>query len=123
MMEFDIELLKLLAAAFALLVSTATVQFKIADFVNKKRDEFPQRPKGCLPTIGEVYDWLWGYVLGILINILFFVVAGALRDATKSTQFSLIGNLLYWLYLVNLAGWVLGMIIDALRLALPAKKT
>lgn len=122
-MEFDVELLKLLAAAFALVVSTATVQFKVADFVNKKRDEFPQRPKGCLPKIGEVYDWLWGYVLGIGINIVFFVVARALRDATKSTQFALIGDLLYWLYLVNLVLWVLGWIIDAFRLGFPGKKT
>ena len=70
-MTVDIELLKLIGAAFALIVSTATVQFKIADFINAKRDAFPGRPKGPLSTLGEIYDWAWGYAIGILVNLVF----------------------------------------------------
>lgn len=121
-MTVNIELLKLLGAIFALVVSTATVQFKIADFVNKKRDDSPERRKGRLSTFGEIYDWAWGYVLGILVNSMFFVIAIVLRKTTICTQFALIGTALFVLYLVNLIGWVAGFVIDGFRHKYPGEK-
>jgi len=49
-MTFDVELLKLLGATFALVVSTVTVQFKIADFVNRKGTSSPRDGRAGCPA-------------------------------------------------------------------------
>ena len=121
-LDINIELLKLLGAVFALVVATATVQFRIAQFINTKRDEFPKRRTGALSAVGEVYDWLWGYLLGIMVNATFFYVAIAIRDSTSHTDFATIGELVCWLYRINLIGWVVGLMIDAFRLGFPGKE-
>lgn len=117
-MSFDIEALKLLGAALALVVSTATAQFTIASFVNKVRDEFHQKRSGRWCYFSEIYDLLWGYGLGIVFNIIFFVAAGIVRDQTANTQYASFGSFLRWLYLVNLIAWMVGIVIDLVRILL-----
>ena len=114
-MSFDAEQLKLLAAALALVISTATVQFSIATFVNKVRDEFHQKRIGRWCFLSETYDLLWGYSLGVAFNIVFFVVADIVQGQTVRTQFARFGSFLWWLYLGNLIAWIVGMIIDLVR--------
>lgn len=115
-MNFDIESLKLLGAALALVISTATVQFSIAGFVNKVRDEFHQKRIGKWCSFSETYDLFWGYTLGIVFNIVFFAVADMVYRQTVGTPFSLFGSFLWWLYLVNMIAWIVGMIIDLFRI-------
>jgi hypothetical protein len=116
-MNFDNEQLKLLAAALGLVISSVTVQFTIATFVNKVRDEFGEKKKtGGLITFSERFDWFWGYALGIVFNIVFFIVAGIVEKQTASTGYAPFGLFLWWLYFVNLVLWVVGMIIDGLRI-------
>jgi len=115
-MTIDIELLKLPGAVLLLVVSTATVQFKIAEFINEKRDKFPERREVEWSTTGEKFDWLWGYGLGILVNILFLIVAIYLLIEIICTPFWPIGVFLFVLYLVNLVAWIVGFIIDRKRI-------
>ena len=122
-MTFDTEQLKLLAAALALVISTATVQFNIASFVNKVRDEFHDKRIGGWCRFSEYYDLLWGYFLGIAFNVVFFIVADIMQRQTSSSPYSAFGSFLWWMYLVNLIAWIVGMIIDFLRVQCwPAKK-
>jgi hypothetical protein len=118
-LQVDIELLKLLATVFGLFVSTVTVEFTIAAFVNGKRDSFPNRRVGRLSTVGEFYDWLWGYVLGLFVNIVFLLIALHVRAITRDTAYSAIGAWVYWTYLLNLVLWSGGFVIDGLRLRFP----
>ena len=121
----NMELLKLLAAVLALVVSTVTIQFKIADFINKKRDGFPNRRVGRLSTAGEIYDWCWGYFLGIAINGLFAYITWRLKDELgkkELDQFILIGWFVFIGYVGNTALWVGGLVIDFLRLISPGPK-
>lgn len=117
-MTFDIELLKLLAAALALVISTATVQFSIATFVNKVRDDFHDKGTGGWVKFSETYDLLWGYALGVAFNIVFFVAAGIVQEQTVNTNYAWFGRYLWWLYLINLIAWIVGMLIDILRILL-----
>ena len=121
-LQVDVELLKLLATVFALFVSTVTVEFRIAAFVNSKRDCFPDRRLGQLSTVGEVYDWFWGYLLGLFVNVVFLLVAHQVHLLTRESDYTAIGDWVYRLYLLNVILWAGGFIIDALRLAFPGAK-
>jgi hypothetical protein len=121
-LQVDIEMLKLLGAIFALFVSTVTVEFTIAAFVNSKRDSFPNRRLGRLSTVGEFYDWLWGYVLGLFVNIVFFLVASYVHSVTRQTAYSVMGAWVYWTYFLNVVLWGGGFILDGIRLLHPGAK-
>jgi hypothetical protein len=119
--SINTETLKLFGAIFALFISTIAVEFRIADFINSKRDNFPKRRQGKLNTLGECYDWCWGYVLGLIINFTFLAVALKLKNLTENTEFSTIGLLVFIFYSVNLVLWILGFIIDMLRIMFPGQ--
>ena len=120
--EVDAELLKLLAVVFALFISTVTVEFRIAAFINDKRDRFPDRRVGMWCTFGEIYDWFWGYLLGFVFNFLLFLVAHQIHRLTLGSEYAIIGKCVYWLYLLNVIFWGVGFIIDAIRLLFPGLK-
>jgi hypothetical protein len=120
--QIDIEALKLFGSILALFISTVTVQFKLAGFINKLRDEFPNRSKGRWATFGDVYDWAWCYALGVLVNLMFLAIAWKLRSYTIDTDYSLVGTFLAWIYGINFALWCVGVIVDAKRLKHPGKK-
>ena len=116
------EQLKFLAAALALIISTGTAQFSIASFVNKVRDEYRTKldvvqGKGWV-RLSELYDLSWGYALGIGFNIVFFLVANVLQQRTAGKELDSFGRFLWWLYLINLIAWIVGMIVDYVRLYL-----
>ena len=45
-MTLEWEMLKIFGSTLALIVSTAMLQYKLADFINAKRDKYPNRRKG-----------------------------------------------------------------------------
>ena len=114
-MNFDNDALKLLGAALALVISTATAQFTIAGFVNKVRDECHHKRSGRWCFFSEIYDLLWGYAMGIVFNVVFFLAARIVEHQTANTQYHFFGSFLWWLYLVNLIAWIAGIVIDLLR--------
>lgn len=111
------EQLKLLAAALALVISTATVQINIAGFVNKVRDELNSTNEGSWDwnKTSDMYDLLWGYALGIAFNIVFFIVAIIIQEQTAPSEYAYFGRLLWWMFLINLIAWCVGAILDVLR--------
>ena len=115
-MTFDTEMLKVFGTTVALLVSTATVQYKLADFINAKRDKYPDRRVGKFVSFGEFYDWLWGYLLGIFVNVIFLLIACKIKKITSGQELSLIGLFLFIFYLGNVGFWVIGLAIDGLRM-------
>lgn len=117
-MTLDVEMLKVFGTAVALLVSTATVQYKLSDFINAKRDKYPDRRVGKFVSFSEFYDWLWGYLLGIFVNIIFLLIASKIMKITSGQELSLIGLFLFIFYLGNVGFWVIGMVIDGLRMFL-----
>ena len=114
--DFDLEQLKLLAACLALVISTASVEFTIATFVNKVRDEFHEKRTGAWCSLSEYYDLAWGYGLGIAFNFLFYKIAVLIESQTANSAFRGLGQLIWWLYLLNLIAWIIGVVIDGLRL-------
>ena len=122
------EALKFLAGALALVISTASAEFTIANFVNGVRDGFHAGRGGVASgwkTFSQSFDLLWGYGLGIAFNVVFFLVARVLYQQTVSSSQQTVGSslvyfarFLWWLYLVNLIAWVAGMIIDWIRICL-----
>ena len=115
-MTFDTEMLKVFGTTVALLVSTATVQYKLADFINAKRDKYPDRRVGKFVSFSEFYDWLWGYLLGIFVNVIFLLIACKIKKITSGQELSLIGLFLFIFYLGNVGFWVIGLAIDGLRM-------
>ena len=113
--DFDVEQLKLLAASLALVISTASVEFTIAAFVNKVRDEFDQKRTGRWYQFSEYYDLFWGYALGIGFNIVFYKIATLIETQTANSIFRGLGLLIWWLYLLNLIAWIIGALIDSGR--------
>ncbi len=115
-MTLDAEMLKVFGTAVALLVSTATVQYKLSDFINAKRDKYPDRRVGKFVSFSEFYDWLWGYLLGIFVNVIFLSIACKIKKITSGQELSLIGLFLFIFYLGNVGFWVIGLAIDGLRM-------
>jgi hypothetical protein len=121
----DAEALKLFGAIFALFISTMTLEYTLASFINKKRDEFPNRRTGNWNTFGEIYDWIWGYILGIGVNFIFLVIAYHVYRFTQISElseFSLLGYFLLVFYCINFALWFMGAIFDGFRLKYPGVK-
>ena len=114
-MTIDIENIKLFGTALALLISTVTVQFRLVEFINKKRDEH-QNDKGAFIRFSEYYDWFWGYLLGLEANWIFLMIAYNLKTATRNTELSLFGISLFCLFLGNMLFWAIGLFIDAFRI-------
>lgn len=117
-MTFDTEMLKVFGTAVALLVSTATVQYKLSEFINDKRDKYPDRRIGKFVSFSEFYDWLWGYLLGIFVNVIFLLIACKIKKVTSGRELSLIGLFVFIFYLGNVGLWIIGMVIDFLRMFL-----
>ena len=114
-MTIDMENIKLFGTALALLISTVTVQFRLAEFINKIRDQHPN-DKGIFIRFSERYDWLWGYFLSLGANWIFLMIAYNLKTATINNELSLFGRSLYWLFLGNMLFWVGGFFIDGIRI-------
>jgi hypothetical protein len=113
--NFNIDALKLLGAALALVISTATAQFTIATFVNKVRDEFHEKRKGRWCFVSEIYDLLWGYSLGIVFNYVFLTAADIVRSQTVDTPYASFGSFLWWVFLGNFVAWIVGIVVDLVR--------
>jgi hypothetical protein len=117
----DNEALKFLAGALALVISTASAEFTIANFVNGVRDGFHAGRAGTAKrwkTLSQWFDLTWGYGLGIAFNIVFFLVAKLLYQQTFGSHLAPYASFLWWLYLINLIAWIAGMFIDCVRVYL-----
>lgn len=115
-MTLEWEMLKIFGSTLALIVSTAMLQYKLADFINAKRDKYPNRRKGKFVSFSEFYDWLWGYSLGIFVNVIFLSIAYRIKLVTNGQELSVVGLLLFVFYLGNVGFWVIGLVIDGLRM-------
>ena len=111
----EIEQLKVIAIILGLVISTATVQFTIAKFVNEVRDSILKtRPTG-IHKISLMHDLVWGYVIGIAFNALFVMVAWIVMNQTNGTDLGWLGETAFYIFLVNVILWGTGSLLDCYR--------
>lgn len=88
----------------------------MAEFINEKRDKYPERRKGKIVGFSEFYDWLWGYLLGLSVNFIFLLIAYEIKNITKGHPLENFGLCLYIVYMGNMLFWFGGLIIDLFRI-------
>ena len=118
----DVEQLKIIATVLGLIISTATIQFTNAKFVNEVRDAILKDPPSGLHKVSQLHDLVWGYALAIAFNVLFCMVAYVVWQQTEGTQLVWLGRAVFGIYLVNAILWVTGSALDVWRACTAVRK-
>ena len=114
------EAIKLFGTVLAMVISTATVNFQVAAFVNEVRDQYLAGSFGKLGTFSKWFNWVWGYLFALGIAWLFVFITHFLskhfRPKTGGTPFSglvLVVSLIFWF---NALFWTIGFVVDGYRM-------
>jgi hypothetical protein len=118
----DLEQLKVIATVLGLVISTATIQFTSAKFVNDVRDSILKDPPTGIHKASLLHDLLWGYALAIAFNVLFCMVAYVVMRQTAGTDLEVFGRVVFGIYLLNAIVWCTGSVLDVLRAFTATKK-
>lgn len=116
------EAVKLFGTVLAMVISTATVNFQVAAFVNEVRDQYLAGSFGKLDTFSKWFDWVWGYLFALGIAWLFVYISCLIskhfRPKNGDTPFSgfvIFVGLIFWF---NALFWTVGFFVDGYRMVL-----
>jgi hypothetical protein len=112
---FDVEQLKVIATVLGLVISTATIQYTSAKFVNDVRDSMLKDPPHGIDKVSQLHDLCWGYALAIAFNGLFCMVAYIVMKQSVDTGLVWLGRAVFAIFAVNAVLWVTGSVLDIWR--------
>ena len=107
----SLDFIKVYILVIGLFISSVTIQFKMADFINKTRNSAKKTIIGR-HRFSLYFDWFWAYSLSIATGIVFTFISWELHSQIGDDQHTTILTMVKWLFLINVIFWSVGFLLD-----------